>query len=103
MPPPNRGSWVHVSDQHIQALLTRYQCPTPMHVLRMRFLGAIASPRMEVSPIQLVTKAWGGELPEFASEEGLGSSQPPWRLWLWNVFSGCGAGCWNGGLRRFRT
>ena len=39
-----------------------------MHVLRMRFLGAIASPRMEVSPIQLVTQAWGGELPEFASE-----------------------------------
>ena len=39
-----------------------------MHVLRMRFLGAIASPRMEVSPIQWVTQAWGGELPEFASE-----------------------------------
>jgi len=39
-----------------------------MHVLRMRFLGAIASPRMEVSPIQLVTQAWGGELPEFASQ-----------------------------------
>ena len=39
-----------------------------MHVLRMWFLGAIASPLMEVSPIQLVTQAWGGELPEFASE-----------------------------------
>ena len=68
MPPPNRGSWVHVSDQQIQALLTRYQCPTPMHVLRMRFLGAMASPRMQVSPLQLITQAWGGKLPEFASE-----------------------------------
>lgn len=68
MPPPNRGSWVHVSDQQIQALLTRYQCPTPMHVLRMRFLGAMASPRMQVAPLQLITQAWGGKLPEFASE-----------------------------------
>ena len=68
MPSQRRAPSVHVSDQQIQALLTRYQCPTPMHVLRMRFLGAIASPRMEVSPIQLVTQAWGGELPEFASE-----------------------------------
>jgi hypothetical protein len=69
MPSQSRAPSVHVSDQQIQALLTRYQCPTPMHVLRMRFLGAIASPRMEVSPIQLVTQAWGGELPEFASED----------------------------------
>lgn len=68
MPPPNRGSWVRVSDQKIQALLTHYQCPTPMHVLRMRFLGAMASPRMQVSPLQLITQAWGGKLPEFASE-----------------------------------
>lgn len=68
MPSQSRAPSVHVSDQQIQALLTRFRCPTPMHVLRMRFLGAIASPRMEVSPIQLVTQAWGGELPEFASE-----------------------------------
>ena len=39
-----------------------------MHVLRMWFLGTIASPRMEVSPIQWVTQAWDGELPEVASE-----------------------------------
>ena len=69
MPSQSRAPSVHVSDQQIQALLTRFRCPTPMHVLRMRFLGAIASPRMEVSPIQLVTQAWGGELPEFASED----------------------------------
>ena len=68
MPPSNRAPSAHVSDQQIQAMLTRYQCPTPLHVLRMRFLGAMAIPRMEVSPLQLVTQAWGGKLPEFASE-----------------------------------
>ena len=68
MPPPSPPSSARVTDPQIQALLIRFRCPTPMHVLRMRFLGAIASPKVEVSPIQLVTKAWGGELPEFASE-----------------------------------
>ena len=68
MPPPDRPFPARVTDQQVQTLLTRHRCPTPMHVLRMRFLGAIASPRMEVSPIQWVTQAWGGELPEFASE-----------------------------------
>ena len=68
MPPPNRAPSAHVTDQQIQALLTRYQCPTALHVLRMRFLGAMASPRMQVAPLQLITQAWGGELPEFASE-----------------------------------
>ena len=68
MPPPDRPFPARVTDQQVQTLLTRHRCPTPMHVLRMRFLGAIASPRMEVSPIQWVTQAWDGELPEFASE-----------------------------------
>jgi hypothetical protein len=35
----------------------------------MRFLGSIASPRFDVSPLRVVEQAWGGELPEFASQE----------------------------------
>jgi hypothetical protein len=69
MPLPSHPSSTRVTDQQIQALLTRFQCPTPMHVVRTMFLGAIASPRLEVSPIQSLTQAWGGELPEFASED----------------------------------
>lgn len=69
MPPPSHLSSARVTDQQIQALLTRFQCPTPMHVVRTMFLGSIASPRLEVSPIQSLTQAWGGELPEFASED----------------------------------
>jgi hypothetical protein len=38
-------------------------------VLRMRFLGAIASPQVNVSPMRVVEQAWGGELPEFASQD----------------------------------
>jgi hypothetical protein len=68
MPPSNRTPASKVTDQHVQALLTRHACPTPLHVLRMRFLGAIASPRFDISPIRVVEQAWGGELPEFASQ-----------------------------------
>lgn len=69
MPPPNRPPASKVTDQHVQALLARYACPTSLHVLRMRFLGAIASPRFDVSPMRVVEQAWGGELPEFASQD----------------------------------
>ena len=68
MPPPNRHPSSRVTDQQVQALLARHACPTPLHVLRMRFLGAIASPQVNVSPMRVVEQAWGGELPEFASQ-----------------------------------
>ena len=58
-----------VSDRHIQALLERHRCPTPLHVLRTLIMGAIASPRLDVSAMAPLRQAWGGELPEFASEE----------------------------------
>ena len=55
------------TDKDVQALLQRLQCPMPLHVLRTLFLGNIASPRLDVSPMAPVAQAWGGELPEFAS------------------------------------
>ena len=64
------------TDKDVQALLQRLQCPTPLHVLRTLFLGNIASPRLDVSPMAPLAQAWGGEMPEFAStaevEEGFG-------------------------------
>ncbi len=55
------------TDKGVQALLLRLQCPTPLHVLRTLFLGSIASPRLDVSPMAPVAQAWGGAMPEFAS------------------------------------
>jgi hypothetical protein len=56
------------TDKDVQALLLRLRCPTPLHVLRTLFLGNIASPRPDVSPMAPVAQAWGGEMPEFASK-----------------------------------
>ncbi len=63
-PPPGRNA---ATDKDVQALLVRLRCPTPLHVLRTLFLGNIASPRLDVSPMAPVAQAWGGEMPEFAS------------------------------------
>ena len=63
-PPPGQNA---ATDKDVQALLVRLRCPTPLHVLRTLFLGNIASPRLDVSPMAPVAQAWGGEMPEFAS------------------------------------
>jgi hypothetical protein len=87
MPPPDRPFPSKVTNQQVQALLTRHACPTPLHVLRMRFLGAIASPRFDVSPIKVIEQAWGGELPEFASQDELEELMQTLVSGLWNRLS----------------
>ena len=44
------------TDKDVQSLLLRLRCPTPLHVLRTLFLGHIASPRMDVSPMAPVAQ-----------------------------------------------
>jgi hypothetical protein len=55
------------SDEEVRALLDRYHCPVPFHAVRTRFLGNIASPDMQGSPMKMVEALWGGELPTFDS------------------------------------
>lgn len=57
------------TDQDARSLLVRHQCPTPFHVVRSLFMGAIASPRLDVSPLGALAQIWGGEMPEFTSQE----------------------------------
>lgn len=56
------------SDKSLRELLIRYQCPTPFHAVRTRFLGQIASPKISVSPMKAVQDLWGGKMPEFEDE-----------------------------------
>ena len=58
---------IAATEQDVKILLAQHRCPTPWHVLRTLFLGHIASPRLDVSPLAAVADAWGGELPEFGS------------------------------------
>ena len=43
-----------LSDHDVIAMLKRYNCPVPFHTVRTLFLGSIASPSFNISPIQVV-------------------------------------------------
>ena len=60
-----KPSLKYVGSKAVRALLERYACPIPFHVVRMRFLGNIATPQLAASPIETIKSLWGGELPEF--------------------------------------
>jgi len=72
------------SDTEVVALLKRYKCPTPFHEVRTRFLGNIASPVMEASPMETVKQLCGGELPEFESMEAVNELLNVLVAGLWN-------------------
>jgi hypothetical protein len=82
-PPLGPGS----SDKDVQALLVRHQCPTPLHALRTLLLGHIASPRLDISPMDTLAQAWGGELPEFASADEVEEVMQVIVQGLWNRLS----------------
>jgi hypothetical protein len=56
--------------QHVQSLLSEYQCPYQFHEVRAAFMGAIASPYV-VDPVFELNALWDGEFPELASQEKL--------------------------------
>ena len=71
------------SERAIRAMLDRYQCPTPYHTVRTRFLGSIACPT-PVKPLEVVKSLWGGELPPFDSIDDLNEMLAVLVMGLWN-------------------
>ncbi len=64
-----RQKFKYSGDAAFQRLLEKYNCPTPFHVVRMRFLGEIASLDLDASPIKTIESFWDGELPAFDLDE----------------------------------
>ena len=58
-----------LSDQVVMALLEKHACPLPFHAVRALFMGNITTPDMTVSPMQTIRDLWGGELPEFETQQ----------------------------------
>jgi len=58
-----------LSDRVLRELLKKHDCPLVFHELRAHIMGTISTPDMDVAPMQELTRIWGGELPEFASQE----------------------------------
>jgi hypothetical protein len=74
------------SDDGARALLDRYLCPVPFHIVRTRFLGGIASPAATdaTGPIDIVKGLWGGEFPEVDSLDALNELLAVLVMGLWN-------------------
>ncbi len=79
MPAPKRTSLAKVA-----GLLKRYQCPVPFHAVRALFMGSLASPVPDPSPIQAVQTLWGGEFPPFDTLDDLNNLLHALVDGLWN-------------------
>jgi hypothetical protein len=73
-----------VSDAEVRALLDRYRCPVPFHLVRTRFLGGIATPTLLASPMDTVLGLWNGELPKFDGLAALNEFSAVLVMGLWN-------------------
>lgn len=71
-------------DAAVIAMLKRYQCPTPFHAVRTRFMGNIASPVADASPMHTVKALWGGELPAFETMDAANELLNELVAGLWN-------------------
>ena len=72
------------TDEQVRLLLVLYRCPVPFHIVRTRFLGSIASPELDVSPIETVKSLWGKDLPELKSVASLNELMDALVMGLWN-------------------
>ena len=75
---------IAVSDDEARALLSRYRCPVPFHVVRTRFLGDIAHPSISTSPVDAVKALWSDEFPEFDSLDAVNELLRVLVMGLWN-------------------
>jgi len=76
------------TDDEVRALLDRYQCPVPFHVVRTRLLGRIASPVMAPSPMDAVAGLWGGALPAVDSSDAANELMHALGVGLWTQLEG---------------
>ena len=81
-----RQKFKYPGDAAMEMFLRKHQCPTPFHVVRMRFLGEIASLKFDASPISTVRSFWDGDLPVF---DGEGSANAFFQMMMsiWNRMS----------------
>lgn len=63
------SSKADISEKAVTAVLDRYNCPISFPAVRAIFMGHIASPALNVSPLAVLATLWNGELPEFESAE----------------------------------
>ena len=49
----------YIGDDKFQKFLKHYNCPTPIEVIKLRFIGAICSPNTDLRPTDVIISFWG--------------------------------------------
>ena len=48
----------YIGDDHFVKMLEHYHCPTPLNIIKMRFLGAACSPNLSLRPSDVISSFW---------------------------------------------
>ncbi len=60
----------YIGDEGFTKLLEHYACPTPIDVVKMRFIGAVCSPNLELRPSDVISSFWPqGHEPRLQTKE----------------------------------
>lgn len=60
----------YIGDGKFQSLLDHYECPTPLSVVKMKFIGAISSPNLDLRPADVISSFWSkGSEPRLQTKE----------------------------------
>ena len=60
----------YLGDDKFQKFLEHYNCPTPLGVVKMKFVGALCSPNMSLRPTDVISSFWpDGRAPRLETKE----------------------------------
>lgn len=60
----------YIGDDGIQKMLEHYNCPTPLDVVKMRFVGAVCTPNLDLRPSDVISSFWlQGQEPRLQTKE----------------------------------
>lgn len=60
----------YIGDDKFTKMLEHYQCPARLDLIKMRFIGAICSPNMELRPTDVISSLWPeGQQPRLQTKE----------------------------------
>ncbi len=60
----------YIGDEAFIKMLEHYKCPAPLHLIKMRFAGAVCSPNLEVTPAGIISSFWkDGQTPRLETKK----------------------------------
>lgn len=60
----------YIGDEGMQKMLEHYNCPTPLDVVKMRFVGAVCTPNLDLRPSDVISSFWPqGQEPRLQTKE----------------------------------